>query len=98
MKNIHTPILQIMRHYAIVLDDQDILRILEKLVVEQESEALALLAFLDRMCDRMKPDIQAGVHLLAEPLASSDAEKICMTVQDYLEDNGYGYLISGEEG
>lgn len=94
MKDIHAPILQIMRHYANVLDDQETLHILEKLTVDQESEARALLAFLDRMCDRMKPDIQAGMHLLAEPLASSDAEKICMTVQDYLEDKGYGYLVS----
>ena len=93
MKNIHQPIKDIMRHYATELKDEKILSVLQKESIDSESEAKDVLVFLDSMCKKIAIDAKENVIILHQPVHTTDAEKICNVIEDYIEDLGYGHLL-----
>ena len=93
MKNIHQPIKDIMKHYAAELEDEKILSVLQKESIDSESEAKDVLVFLDSMCKRIAIDAKRNVIILHQPVHTTDAEKICNVIEDYIEDLGYGHLL-----
>ncbi|QFT53278.1 hypothetical protein [Microbulbifer sp. THAF38] len=89
MKNIHQPIKDIMSYYAQKLSNQKVLNILQKDSIESEDEAKDILLFLDSMCTEIAQDAQNNVVVLRQPIKTSDAEKICDVIEDYIEEIGY---------
>ena len=89
MNHVNDPMKKIMAHYAKELDDKAVLSILEKGAIESEDEAKDTLSFLDSMCDRIAEDTEAGIVVLNQPIHTTDAEKICDAIEDYIEELGY---------
>ncbi len=89
MRNIHKPIKQLMTHYASLLKREKILLILEKESIDSELEAKYLLGFLDELCEKVIEDAKANVIVLNQPIHTTDAEKICSVIEDYVEQAGY---------
>lgn len=93
MKNIHQPIKDIMSHYASNPENINVLAVLEKESIDSEQEAKAVLAFLDLMSDKIAEDAKSNVVVLQQPIHTTDAEKICDVIEDYIEELGYEHLI-----
>lgn len=93
MKNMHQPIKDLMRHYAEVIGDDGALSILRKESIDSESEAKAILVFLDSMCDRIADDAGNNTIILRQPVHTTDAEKVCSIMEDLIEELGYGHLL-----
>jgi hypothetical protein len=93
MKNIHQPILDIMKYYAAELGSETVKVVMEKQAIESEDEAKEILIFLDEMCSKVSIDAKDNVVVLNQPIHTSDAEKVCDVIEDYIEELGYGNLI-----
>lgn len=93
MKNIHKPIIDFMVYYAGKLQDESVLSILNKLSIENEGEAKSILVFLNSMCDHVVEDSKNGVVVLNQAVCTSDAEKVCDVIEDYIEEIGYEHLV-----
>ncbi|TMO00088.1 hypothetical protein [Pseudoalteromonas sp. S558] len=93
MKNIHQPIKDIMSYYASSLENKNVLAILEKQSIDSEQEAKEVITFLDLMSDKIAEDSKANVVVLQQPIHTTDAEKICDVLEDYIEELGYEHLI-----
>lgn len=93
MKNIHKPILDIMFHYASQLENDDVLNILEKKSIESKTEAECILQFLDNLCEKIAEDSINKIVILNQPIHTTDAEKVCNIIEDYIEELGYGDLL-----
>lgn len=93
MKNMHQPILDIMKHYAGELGSETVKVVLEKRAIESVDEAKEVLHFLDEMCNKVSIDAKENVVVLNQPIHTSDAEKVCDVIEDYIEELGYGNLI-----
>ena len=93
MKNIHQPIIDIMRHYAEKLSDNAVLSILEKEQISNEMESKQVLKFLDTMCDQIAIDSKEDYVILNQPVYTTDAEKIFDVIKDHIEALGYGHLL-----
>jgi hypothetical protein len=93
MKNIHQPILDIMKYYAAELGSETVKVVMEKQAIESEDEAKEILIFLDEMCSKVSIDAKDNVVVLNQPIHTSDAEKVCDVIEDYIEVLGYGNLI-----
>ena len=94
MKNFHPPILTLLKHYAAAAKDAEIVELLNKGEVESEQEAKVLYAFLSTMCELVAADAKKGVVVLNQPVHTTDAEKVCEVVEDYLNDRGYEQVTS----
>lgn len=93
MKNIHQPIKDIMFYYASHPEDSTILAILKKESIDSEQEAKDVLTFLNLMYNKIAEDAKNNVVVLKQPIHTIDAEKICDVMEDYIEDQGYEYLV-----
>lgn len=93
MKNIHQPILDIMKYYASELGRETVKSVIKKQAIESEDEAKEILIFLDEMCSKVSVDAKENVIILNQPIHTSDAEKVCDVIEDYIEELGYGNLI-----
>ncbi len=82
-----------MLHYAAELKNESVLSILKKESVDNETEARDVLTFLDSMCAKIATDAKENVIVLHQPIHTTDAEKICDVIEDYLEELGYEDLI-----
>lgn len=97
MKDFHPPILKLLEHYADVTGSSGAQRIIEKRTVESEAEARTLLAFLDVMFNRVIEDSKRNVCVLSQAIIPSDGEKVILQVHGYLEELGYGHLVSPDD-
>ncbi len=93
MKNIHQPIKDIMSYYASNLKNKNILVILEKESIDSEQEAKEVLTFLDLMSDKIVADSKDNVVVLQQQIHTTDAEKVCDVIEDYIAELGYEYLM-----
>ncbi|MET1257593.1 hypothetical protein [Aliikangiella maris] len=93
MKNIHQPIKDIMSYYASNLENKSVLEILEKQSIDSEQEAKEVIAFLNLMSDKIAEDSKDNIVVLQQPIHTTDAEKICDVIEDYIEELGYEHLI-----
>ncbi len=93
MKNIHKPILDFMSYYAKKLGDDNVISVLDKLSIDNEDEAKKLLSFLNEMCSHVKQDSSNNVVVLNQVVCTSDAEKVCDIIEDYIEEIGYENLV-----
>ena len=92
MKNLHAPIIEFLNYYASTLNNEQVQNILNKMAVDNEAEAKALLEFLDSMCGQVASDTKSGIIVSQQTVTTYDAEKVCNEVERYLDANGYGYL------
>ena len=92
MKNIHKPIIDFMSYYAKKLNDESVLSVLKKLSIESEDEAKNVLSFLNNMCDLVLEDSKNSIVVLNQAVCTTDAEKVCDVIEDYIEDIGYEHL------
>lgn len=98
MRNFHSPVQKLIEHYARKSDDQLVLSLLAKGDVSNETEAKALLDFLEVMSDAVAMDARNHVSVLGnEMVHTSDAVKICQLVESYLEERGFGHLLPDDE-
>ncbi len=93
MKNIHKPIIDFMAYYAKQLNDETVLRVLSNLSINTEDEAKRVLSFLEIMCDHVIEDAKNNVVVLNQSVCTSDAEKVCDVIEDYIEEIGYEHLV-----
>lgn len=93
MKNIHQPIKEIMKYYAIKLENETASLVINKEAIESEGEAKEFLSFLETMCNTIAVDAKESVVVLNQPIHTTDAEKVCDIMEDYIEGLGYGHLI-----
>lgn len=93
MKNIHKPILDFMSYYAKKLRDDGVISVLDKLSVDNKDEAKKLLSFLDKMCSHVKEDSINNAVVLNQVVCTSDAEKVCDIIEDYIGKIGYKNLV-----
>lgn len=93
MKNIHKPIIDFMVFYAEKLNDNAVLSVLNKLSIDTEDEAKSVLAFLDSMCEIVVEDSKNKVVVLNQAVCTSDAEKVCDVIEDYVEEAGFAHLV-----
>ena len=85
MKNIHQPIKDIMSYYALKIENRNVLAILKKESIDSEQEAKEILTFLNSMCDKISEDAKENINVLHQPIHTTDAEKICDIIEDYVE-------------
>lgn len=98
MKDFHPPLLDIMAHYASVMEATAVQAILAKRSVDNASEARVLREFVNAMSDRIADDAKRGVSVLeGETVATSDAVKVWTIVDSYLEELGYDDPTSEDE-
>lgn len=93
MKNIHKPILDFMFFYAQKLDNENVIAVLEKQAIDNEDEARAIVSFLNIMCELVQKDSMKDVVVLNQVVCTSDAEKVCDVMEDYIEEIGYEHLV-----
>lgn len=93
MKSMNATTAEFIMHYARELKNDSIVAVLQKGAVETEEEAKVLLDFLESMCDRVKLDSKSNVVVLRQPVHTTDAEKVCNVVCDYIEGLGFGHLV-----
>jgi hypothetical protein len=93
MKKIHQPIKDVMYHYAEKFSDDAVLSILKKEEIGNEISAKQVLNFLDKMCDQIAIDAKENYIILNQPVHTTDAEKICDVIEDYIEALGYDHLL-----
>ena len=79
--------------YATELECENILSILKNESIDSEEEARDMLGFLDSMCEKIAIDAKENLVILNQPIHTTDAEKICDVIEDYLEELGYGHLV-----
>ncbi|WP_148212571.1 hypothetical protein [Hahella chejuensis] len=91
MKGINDTIKAFMQHYAEEFKDSEVLLVLEKESIESENEANSVLNFLDSMCKKVQEDMESGVVVLNQKVHTTDAEKVCDVVEDYIEGLGYEF-------
>jgi len=94
MKNIHQPIIEIMAYYAKELDNKKVQEILQKESIDTELEAKEILNFLDSMCEQVAVDSKSNIVVLRQPIHTTDAEKVCDVMEDFIEELGYGHLTN----
>jgi len=94
MKNIHQPIKDILSYYANILKNERVIEILNKESIDSKNEAKELYLFLEPMCNKIAEDAKNGTTVLRQPIHTTDAEKICNIIEDYIEEIGYENLIS----
>jgi len=93
MKNIHQPIKDIMSYYATKLENKNVQVVLKNESISSEQEAKDVLLFIDLMCKKIAEDEKKNVIVLHQSIRTTDAEKICDVIEDYIEELGYEYLI-----
>lgn len=93
MKNIHKPIIDFMSYYAEKLNDESVLSVLNKQSIESEVEAKNVLNFLSNLCDHVSDDSKNNVVVLNQAVCTSDTEKVCDVIEDYIEEIGYEHLV-----
>ena len=97
MKDLAPTIVKFMSHYAAKAGASGVQAILEKRAVESDSEAQAVLDFLEVMYRRVAEDAERGVMVFPnQVVAIYDAEKVYSLVESWLEEQGYGHLISDD--
>ena len=95
MKDFHPPILKLLRHYATAANASEVLVLLSKGAVDSAHEAKLLYDFLATFCELVAVDAQSEVTVLNQPIHTTDAEKVCEVVEDYLNELGYEQITSG---
>lgn len=95
MKNIQPLIKKFMAHYASEFDAIEIQKILAKESIDSKDEAKSIIDFLNRMCPKVAEDAKKNVRVLNQVVHTTDAEKVCNEMEDYIEEIGYGDLLGG---
>ena len=85
-----------MAYYAKKLGAVEVQKILGKESIDSEHEAKSILNFLDQMCPKVAEDAANGVVVLNQVVHTTDAEKVCNVIEDYIEEAGYGNLLDDE--
>ena len=85
-----------MTYYAKEFGAVEVQKILEKESIDSEHEAKSILNFLGQMCPKVAEDATNGVVVLNQVVHTTDAEKVCNVIEDYIEDAGYGDLLDHE--
>jgi hypothetical protein len=89
MKPIHPNILAFLKHYAQKLGNPLALRIADGGGLRDEAEARAFVRFLVEMHDASRADDLAGATVLGQKARVSDAEKVRMLFEDFVEESGF---------
>src|ERR1044071_7043661 len=98
MKNFHSPVRKLIEYYARKSGAQLVLSLLAKGDVSNETEAKALLDFLEVMSEAVAVDARNHVSVLENEIVhTSDAVKISDLVESYLEERGFGHLLPDDE-
>ncbi len=91
--NFHQPIKNIANFYADKLQDRTIPTLLDKQILENESEAKHILEFCEKMFDLAIDFEKQGEMVLGEPAIVYDVEKVYSVLNDFVSEQGYDYLI-----
>jgi hypothetical protein len=91
--NIHKPIVDLVNFYAQELNDETATKVVGLGEIENESEAVFLLGFCEKMFELSIKYEAEGKSVLGMPAKVYDAEKAYSILSDLVSEQGFDHLI-----
>jgi alpha/beta superfamily hydrolase len=89
--------LALLKHYAQVTNQNAAYRMIEEGNITSEADAITVKRFADMAFDQSSSDEKAKRIVCGEHAYHGDLIKLCMFIEDFVEEKGYGYIYNDEQ-